>query len=138
MIRHTHTHTHTHTYTNTHTHVHKHTHTNTHTHTGGCTCTDSSQRCIMSAIAGWTPSTQWSSCSRADLNAGLATYNLGRCLTNEPTKTVGNPACGNGIQEENEACDCGSPQVSIANDSNFTTLLSHYPILANYLASTNK
>ena len=76
----------------------------------GCTCTDSSRRCIMSAISGWPPSTQWSSCSRADLNAGLTTYNLGRCLTNKPTKTVGDPVCGNGIQEENEACDCGSPQ----------------------------
>ena len=123
------THTHTHTHTNTHTH----TQTHTHTHTGGCTCNDSSRQCIMSAVTRLPLPTQWSSCSRADLNTGLTTHNLGRCLTNEPTMTVGDPACGNGIQEENETCDCGSPQVSVANDSNFTTLFSHYLPHLNYL-----
>ena len=50
----------------------------------------------------------WSSCSVDFLNVGFNDRNLNRCLGNEPTMTVGDPVCGNGIQEDNEACDCGS------------------------------
>jgi len=67
----------------------------------------------MAAVSGFPSPTQWSSCSRTDLQTGLTTFNLGRCLTNEPTTTVGDPVCGNGIREGSEACDCGSAQVSV-------------------------
>ena len=61
-----------------------------------------------SSIFGREPN-QWSSCSVNNLNEGFnSRISLSRCLGNEPTMTVGDPVCGNGIQEENEACDCGS------------------------------
>ena len=64
----------------------------------------------MAAISGFPPPTRWSSCSVDDLNSGFTTRNTGRCLSNVPTVTVGDPVCGNGIREENEVCDCGSAQ----------------------------
>ena len=67
----------------------------------------------MAAVSGSTASTLWSNCSRTDLQTGLNDFNLGRCLTNEPTMTVGDPVCGNGIREGDEVCDCGSAVVSL-------------------------
>lgn len=78
---------------------------------GPCTCTDPTTRCIMAAVSGFIPSQDWSSCSVDDLQAGFNIYGLGSCLSNEPTMTVGDPVCGNGIREAGEVCDCGSPQV---------------------------
>ena len=57
---------------------------------------------------------RWSSCSRQSLERGLEDLQLGRCLTNEPLVTLGEPMCGNGIREREEVCDCGSVQVSEA------------------------
>ena len=66
----------------------------------------------MAAISGFPSPTIWSSCSVDDLQDGLNNENLDRCLTNEPTVTVGDPVCGNGIREGDELCDCGSASVS--------------------------
>ena len=74
-----------------------------------CNCVDSDTTgCIMSAVSGFPPPTQWSDCSVSDLNEGYG-INLDICLFNEPTMTVGDPVCGNGIREGDEICDCGSP-----------------------------
>jgi len=67
----------------------------------------------MAAVSGFPAPTEWSDCSRSDLQNGLTTFRLARCLTNEPSTTVGDPVCGNRIKERNEACDCGSSQVSV-------------------------
>ena len=75
-----------------------------------CTCADGDQGCIMAAISGFPPPTSWSSCSVSDLNSGFTTRSTGRCLSNIPTVTVGDPVCGNGIREGDEVCDCGSAQ----------------------------
>jgi len=49
------------------------------------------------------PATQWSQCSIEELNNGFNSgLDLDRCLFNEPTTVVGDPTCGNGIQEEGE------------------------------------
>lgn len=79
--------------------------------TANCGCPDGQSRCIMAATITFTPPTRWSQCSVDDLNSGFNNRNLDRCLFNEPTTVVGDPICGNGIQEEGEACDCGSSQV---------------------------
>ena len=62
----------------------------------------------MAAVSGFPPPTRWSSCSVSDLNDGFTMHNLDRCLFNEPSMTVGDPVCGNGIRERDEICDCGS------------------------------
>jgi hypothetical protein len=71
-----------------------------------CSCAD--EQCVMSAISRPPPPTSWSSCSVSDLNE-LYADGGDSCLFNVPDIVVGDPVCGNGIVEENEACDCGSP-----------------------------
>ena len=80
---------------------------------GSCSCTDPSGVCIMAGSSGFPPPTEWSDCSRSDIQRGFNNFNLDRCLMNEPTMTVGDPVCGNGIRERDEICDCGSVEVSI-------------------------
>ena len=66
----------------------------------------------MAAVLDIIPATSWSSCSISDLSNGLfGSRNLQRCLRNVPPVTLGDPVCGNGIQEEGEVCDCGIPEV---------------------------
>ena len=78
---------------------------------GNCICNDPSGDCIMASVSGFPSPTQWSDCSRSDLSSGFTNRNLDRCLFNEPSMTVGDPVCGNGIRERDEICDCGSPEV---------------------------
>ena len=65
----------------------------------------------MAAISGFPSPTRWSDCSVDDVNQGFNSLNFDRCLSNQPTMTVGDPVCGNGIVEGVEDCDCGSEQV---------------------------
>jgi hypothetical protein len=82
-----------------------------HDDAGSCNCPDGTSMCIMAATITFNPPSSWSQCSIDQLNSGFTgSRNLDRCLFNEPTTVVGDPVCGNGIQEDGEACDCGSSQ----------------------------
>eukprot|EP00731_Ephydatia_muelleri_P029801 Em0021g324a len=76
-----------------------------------CTCSQSTG-CIMGAVLGSVVPNQWSSCSTQYLSTALGA-NHAYCLTNQPQSFAGPPVCGNGIQEGNEVCDCGSAMVSM-------------------------
>ncbi len=69
-----------------------------------CNCPDPA--CIMAAFVSSPPATRFSNCSASDLS--MITDQL-TCLLNIPTASQGGPRCGNGIVEDNEACDCGEP-----------------------------
>ncbi|KAL5475658.1 hypothetical protein EMCRGX_G025501 [Ephydatia muelleri] len=75
-----------------------------------CTCSQSTG-CIMGAVLGSVVPNQWSSCSTQYLSTALGA-NHAYCLTNQPQSFAGPPVCGNGIQEGNEVCDCGSAMLA--------------------------
>ncbi|KAK6293914.1 hypothetical protein J4Q44_G00362400 [Coregonus suidteri] len=74
---------------------------------GRCTCNGGS--CVMAATA--TGSTLFSDCSASDFER-LVLRGGGMCLLNQPSQSnvISVAKCGNGMLEEGEACDCGTPQ----------------------------
>ncbi|MFT7807306.1 disintegrin and metalloproteinase domain-containing protein 9-like isoform X1 [Arapaima gigas] len=70
-----------------------------------CKCNGSA--CIMYSYA--SGSTLFSTCSGNDFES-LILQGGGICLNNIPTNAISVPSCGNGIVENGEQCDCGTPQ----------------------------
>ncbi|XP_043109003.1 disintegrin and metalloproteinase domain-containing protein 9 [Puntigrus tetrazona] len=71
----------------------------------GCNCGN----CIMAPTAGG--ATTFSDCSEKDFES-LIQRGGGACLRNSPSQNniITVPRCGNGILENGEECDCGTPQ----------------------------
>ena len=70
----------------------------------------------MAAIINtYNPPDSWSTCSVNKINEVFSrlSNNLARCLHNTPDDILGDPVCGDGIVQDDEVCDCGSPQVSV-------------------------
>ncbi|XP_056153446.1 disintegrin and metalloproteinase domain-containing protein 9 [Lampris incognitus] len=72
-----------------------------------CNCNGGA--CIMAAFA--SGSTKFSTCSGDDFER-LIIRGGGVCLKNQPSQSdvVGVAKCGNGLIEEEEQCDCGTPE----------------------------
>uniref|UniRef100_A0A8C0YDD7 ADAM metallopeptidase domain 9b n=1 Tax=Cyprinus carpio carpio TaxID=630221 RepID=A0A8C0YDD7_CYPCA len=72
----------------------------------GCSCDGS---CIMAPTAGG--ATKFSGCSERDFER-LIQRGGGTCLRNPPSQDniITVPRCGNGILENGEECDCGTPE----------------------------
>ncbi|XP_054625073.1 disintegrin and metalloproteinase domain-containing protein 9 isoform X1 [Dunckerocampus dactyliophorus] len=72
-------------------------------------CNCDGQPCIMAASA--SGSTSFSRCSAEDFEA-LILSGRGVCLANQPSLSdvVDTAQCGNGMLEEGEECDCGTPE----------------------------
>ena len=66
-------------------------------------------------------STQWSDCSVNRFGEEFERHRYDLCLGNQPSHSVGQTECGNGILEENEVCDCGSPSECIDPYCNVNT-----------------
>uniref|UniRef100_H3DLX2 ADAM metallopeptidase domain 22 n=1 Tax=Tetraodon nigroviridis TaxID=99883 RepID=H3DLX2_TETNG len=74
---------------------------------GECVCDDRWSGCIMDDVGYYLPK-RFSRCNVEEyynfLNSGG-----GACLFNKPMKFLDPPVCGNGLVEQGEECDCGSP-----------------------------
>ncbi|XP_077359716.1 disintegrin and metalloproteinase domain-containing protein 9 [Festucalex cinctus] len=72
-----------------------------------CSCNGKS--CIMAAAA--SGATSFSRCSGEDFET-LILSGRGVCLINQPSLSdvIGTAKCGNGLLEEAEECDCGTPE----------------------------
>nr|XP_029502785.1 disintegrin and metalloproteinase domain-containing protein 9-like [Oncorhynchus nerka] len=97
---------------------------------GRCSCNGGS--CIMAASA--TGSTLFSDCSASDFER-LVLRGGGVCLLNQPSQSniVSVAKCGNGMLEEGEDCDCGTPQV-LSDSPVFLSVLTCLPVCP-YLSS---